>query len=68
MCNSLIPREATVDLTRCRVNGMLAEQIIGDHDAHYRHFSAAWLRIIPFDDEPTTRKQCERYALRVRAA
>ena len=68
MCNGLVPREATVDLTTCRVNGMLAERIIGDHDAHYRHFSAAWLRVIPFDDDAKTRKECERYVLGVRAA
>ena len=68
MSNGKIGRESAVDLKECRVHGLIVDYVNGNQDVAYRHYSAAWLRVIPFDDEPTTLEQCARYAVRVRAA
>ena len=66
--NGLVPREVAIDLSECCVRGMFIEQVNGNQDALYRWHSAGWLRVLPYDDDVATRKSCERYAVRVRAA
>jgi len=68
LSNGKIPLQAAIDLSQCSVRGMLVEQVNGNQDALYRHHSADWLRVIPFDDDATSRKQCERYTVRVKVA
>jgi len=61
-----IDRERAIDRKEQVVRGMFVDWIKGDQDVSYRHYSAAWLRVIPFDDDDATYKQCRRYAVRLR--
>lgn len=47
------------------IPGLFVDRINGDHDALYRHYSAARLRVFPFDDSTATRKA---YAISMRPA
>jgi len=66
--NGAIDREAAIDRQEHVVRGLFVDWINGDKDVAYRHYSAAWLRVIPFDDDTATLKQCARYAVRMRPA
>ena len=50
------------------VRGLFVDRITGDRDALYRHYKAAWLRVIPFDDSKETRRACAAYAISLRPA
>jgi|GEM_PF-2464554 len=46
--------------------GVLVDYVDGNRDVPYRRHRAAWLRIVPFDDDVATRRQCARYSLQLR--
>jgi len=48
------------------VRGLFVDRINGDRDALYRHYKAAWLRVIPFDDSADVRRVCAAYAISLR--
>jgi len=48
------------------VRGLFVDRINGDRDALYRHYKAAWLRVIPFDDSKEVRRACAAYTVSLR--
>jgi len=50
------------------VRGLFVDRINGDRDALYRHYKAAWLRVIPFDDSKEALRACKAYAISLRPA
>jgi len=64
--NAAIDRERAIDRKEHVVRGMFVDWINGNRDVAYRHYSAAWLRVIPFDDDAASYRQCSRYSVRLR--
>jgi hypothetical protein len=58
------PQDAVEDNTV--PGGVLVDEVDGDVDVVYRHFRAAWMRIVPFDEfDKDAVARCKTYALRI---
>lgn len=68
LSDSRLNQFAAYDKGEHLVRGLFVDVIKGDREAIYRHYKAAWLRVIPAEDDAATRKQCAAYAISLRPA